>query len=112
MFCSDRRFGLFPEGFQFVDAAALQIPFQGGFNAREAVEEALIRAGKAFFGFDLAPTGHIHQGEQQIAQFLLGMPFVAAGHRLLEFVNPKSTTSGVWEQPHRVLSWRDAHRSP
>ena len=77
MFCSDRRFGLFPEGFQFVDAAALQIPFQGSFNAGEAVEEALIRAGEAFFGFDLAPTGHIHQGEQQIAQFLLGMTFVA-----------------------------------
>ena len=73
MFRSDRRFGLFPEGFQFVDAAALQIPFQGGFNAGETVEEALIRASETLFGFDLAPSGHVHQGEQQIAQFLLGM---------------------------------------
>ena len=57
MFRSDRRFGLFPEGFQFVDAAALQIPFQGSFNAGEAVEEALIRAGEAFFGFDAGTNG-------------------------------------------------------
>ena len=67
MFRSDRRFGLFPEGFQFVDAAALQIPSQGSFNAGEAVEEALIRAGETLLGFDAAPTGHIHQGEQQIS---------------------------------------------
>ena len=74
---TDRCFGLFPEGFQFVDAASLQRSTQRGFNTGETVEEALIRAGEAFFGFDLAPTGHVHQGEQQIAQFLLGMTFVS-----------------------------------
>ena len=66
-----------------MDAAALKIPFQGSFNTGETIEEALVRAGESFFGFDLAPTGHIHQGEQQIAQFLLGMVFVAAGSRFL-----------------------------
>ena len=86
LFSPDRFFGLFPQGFQFVDAASLQRSTQRGFNTGETVEEALIRAGEAFFGFDLAPTGHVHQGEQQIAQFLLGMGLVAAGHRLLEFV--------------------------
>ena len=59
-----------------MDAAALKIPFQGSFNTGETIEEALIRAGESFFGFDLAPTGHIHQGEEEIAQFLLGMVFV------------------------------------
>ena len=82
----DRAFGLSPEGFQFVDAASLQIPTQGGFNTGKAVEEALIRAGEALFRFDLAPPGHVHQGEQQIAQFLLGMIAVAAGHSFFEFV--------------------------
>ena len=48
----------------------------------------MVCAIQTLFGADLAPAGHVHQGEQQIAQFLLGMGPITRGpgfiDRLLE----------------------------
>ena len=56
---------------------ALQVATEGGFDPGKAVEEAVVCAIEACFGADLAPAGHVHQGEQQIPQLLLGMGPIA-----------------------------------
>ena len=86
LFSPDLSLGRLPEGVQFLDAATLKIAAQGGFHPGEAVEEAVVGSRQPLLGIEAALTRHVHQDEQQIAQFLLGMAFVAAGHRLLEFV--------------------------
>lgn len=62
----DLGLGLLPKTFQVADALALQISTEGGFHPGKAIEEAVVCAIQTLFGADLAPAGHVHQGEQQI----------------------------------------------
>ena len=75
----DLGFGLLPERFQLLNAAALKIALQGGLHSGEAIEKAVVGAGQPLLGIEATPARHIHEGEQQIAQFLLGMALIAAG---------------------------------
>ena len=79
LFLFDLGLGLLPKTFQVADALTLQVATKGGFDPGKAIEEAVVCAIEACFGADLAPASHVHQGEQQIPQFLLGMGPIARG---------------------------------
>ena len=90
MFGPDLGLGLLPEPLELTNALSLQLAPKGRFHPRKAIQEAAVGARQTLLGVDAAPAGHVHQGEQQIAQFLLGVGRIAAGlrfrHRLLELI--------------------------
>ena len=76
LFGTDCQLRFLPQRFQFLDAAVLKVPSQGGFHTRETIEKALVGAREAFFWLDVTPASHIHKGEQQVAELFLSMLWI------------------------------------
>ena len=76
LLAADLGLGLLPEGLQFADAASLKVAAQGGLDPGEAIEEAVVGAGQAGLRVNAASAGHVHEGEENIPEFLLGVGLV------------------------------------